>query len=416
MATTAQIKYDHAHPDATMPAGFCKYQKAVQAFYSGKKIQIVVAALIVLNFGVQCVSKQIDPYGDKYETIWHISEDFFNIMFLLELLVNMYGSWMRRFFLSKWNRFDCVVVLIGALDLCRVPLPGPLKLVRMLRAFRVFRLFGKVESIKKILIMIRRAIPGVVSAFILLFIVLCIYSVLSVDFFRNIHSDCHAVEPPAPTAITPRGKCFGEDYFGNFLRALYTFFQVLTGESWSEAAVRPVIQYFENSVAETIGISIFFVSFFLINSIVLLNVVVAVLIEGMSGGVADEVIDSEEEEDDDQLTTPGVDENGEEVKKTAKVKNPKNPCPYEELQEFQDGTQEDVCMVKADVHGMKEQLSTLQEDLREQTAAIAQALRECRPRRLLPKKGGEIASPNHRSTATHLLGQTTSAKPFKLSL
>lgn len=400
--------------DSTVATGFCRYQKAVEAFYSGRHVQIVVAAMIVLNFGVQCVSKQIDPYGDKYDTIWHISEDFFNIVFLFELLVNMYGSWMRRFFSSKWNRFDCVVVLIGALDLCRVPLPGPLKLVRMLRAFRVFRLFGKVESIKKILIMIRRALPGVVSAFILLFIVLCIYSVLSVDFFRDIHSDCHTVEPPAPTAITPRGKCFGRDYYGNFLRALYTHFQVLTGESWSEAAVRPVIQYFEHSVVETIGITIFFVSFFLINAIVLLNVVVAVLIEGMSGGVADEAIDGEEEEDDDKLTSPGVAENGSTV--AAKVKNPKNPCPYEELQEFQDGTQEDVCMVKADVHGMKEQLNTLQEDLREQTAAIAQALRECRPRRLLPNKGVDVASTNHRSEAKHLLGQTSLAKPFKLSL
>merc|ERR1719478_1298683 len=159
----------------------------------------------------------------------------------------MYGSWMRKFFKSAWNCFDLLVVSIDVLDLCRLPLPGPLKLVRMLRAFRVFRLFGRVESLRSILVMIHFAIPGVISAFILNFIVLCIYAVLSVDFFKDIHKDCHEFDPPKELAITPRGLCFGQDYYGSFLRALYTLFQVLTGESWSEAAVRPVLHYFEHS-------------------------------------------------------------------------------------------------------------------------------------------------------------------------
>merc|ERR1719478_610843 len=120
----------------------------------------------------------------------------------------MYGSWMRKFFKSAWNCFDLLVVSIGALDLCRAPLPGPLKLVRMLRAFRVFRLFGRVESLKKIIVMIHRALPGVMSAFVLNFIVLCIYAVLAVDFFKDIHSDCLDHDPPELLAVTPRGLCF----------------------------------------------------------------------------------------------------------------------------------------------------------------------------------------------------------------
>mmetsp|Transcript_96101 Transcript_96101/g.150342 ORF Transcript_96101/g.150342 Transcript_96101/m.150342 type:complete len:357 (+) Transcript_96101:3-1073(+) len=212
-----------------------------------------------------------------------VLEDCFNVLFFLELLVNAYGLWMRPFFQSWWNWFDLLVVSIGVLDSCRVPLPGPMKLIRMLRAFRVFRLFGRIQSLKKILVMIHSAIPGVGAAFMLNTIMLCIYAVLAVDFFKDIHRDCMEPEVPFPGAITTRGKCFGEDYYGTFFRSLYTLFQILTGESWSEAGVRPVLHFYENSWMASGGSAFFFISFILINAVVLLNVVVAVLIEGMNG-------------------------------------------------------------------------------------------------------------------------------------
>merc|ERR1719352_31854 len=38
-------------------------------------------------------------------------------------------------------------------------------------------------------------------------------------------------------SLTARGFYYGQEYYGTFFRALYTLFQVLTGESWSEAVV-----------------------------------------------------------------------------------------------------------------------------------------------------------------------------------
>merc|ERR1719487_1290832 len=97
---------------------------------------------------------------------------------------------MRQFLRSSWNRFDVLVVTIGVLDLIKAPMPGPLRMARMLRAFRVCRLFGRVQSLKTIIVMIHSAVPGVVSAFTLNFIILCIYAVLAVDFFRDIYANC----------------------------------------------------------------------------------------------------------------------------------------------------------------------------------------------------------------------------------
>ena len=82
------------------------------------------------------------------------------------------------------------------------------------------------------------------------------------------------------------GARFGTAYFGNFLKSLYTLFQVLTGDSWSEAIGRPLMAYTPTS-------GIYFVSFILLTPIILINVVVAVLLEKM-------VSEEEEEESDDE--------------------------------------------------------------------------------------------------------------------
>ena len=41
--------------------------------------------------------------------------------------------------------------------------------------------------------------------------------------------------------ITARGIPYGYEYFGSFSKAFYTMWQILTGESWSEAVVRPLM-------------------------------------------------------------------------------------------------------------------------------------------------------------------------------
>merc|ERR1719335_1501543 len=81
----------------------------------------------------------------------------------------------------------------------------------------------------------------------------------------------------------PGYSCWGEEYYGTFFRALYTMFQVLTGESWSEAGARPAIAYYagKDDVLYTMITYFFFYSFILVNQMTLLNVVVAVLMDGM---------------------------------------------------------------------------------------------------------------------------------------
>jgi len=313
--------------DERTATGCWKYQRRVYDFYHGTEIQVFVAILIFVNFSIECLTRQIDPDQNRYKSVWKGFEYIFTIAFLIELIVNLYGSWRKTFLASSWNYFDMFVVAVGILLLVVDDLPGPLNFVKMCRAFRVFRLFGRIPSLKKILVSIEKALPGVVHALVIMLLVVCIYAVIAVDFYSNYYSEVKPNEPDA--AWTGRGERYGDEYYGNFCRALYTLFQILTGESWSEMGVRPVLHN-SPDLQENIIATVFFITFVLINGVILLNVVVAVLLDGMTAA-AEEQKQTQEE-------------NGEENTEKANGDEKEPSLPQELIQ------------VKAQVEDMKRQL------------------------------------------------------------
>ena len=296
------------------------YREVVLRFYQTQTVQFFVAAVILINFFAIVIEKEIDPYESDYQrffSTWQAIDDVCNIIFLVELLVNMYGSWWRPFVSNPWNALDVVVVVVGVLSLARVPL-GPAAKVKILRAFRVLRLFKRVKSLNKILVALLRSIPGVLNAFVVMLIFMCIFAILAVDYFRSFGgdgtyttvqtygaadaqwgqgADMSFDKPPYLTventtvvsAMTMRGFHYGQEYFGTFFRSLYTLFQVLTGESWSEAVVRPLL--FGVDPSNAFGTGFFFTIYILLTQVVLQNVVVAVLLDKFTQS------DDEEEEE-----------------------------------------------------------------------------------------------------------------------
>ena len=76
---------------------------------------------------------------------------------------------------------------------------------------------------------------------------MCIYAILAVEFFGKFGAEkCDGASALADTdcweningmsiqLVTARGFTYGSEYYGTFFRALYTLFQVMTGESWAE--------------------------------------------------------------------------------------------------------------------------------------------------------------------------------------
>jgi len=262
-------------------------QARMQKAYQLPSVQKFIGLLIMGNFITNCVEKQIDPRNEFYPDHWFYIELGWNTIFILELLWNMYGCfyfrrWKGHFFRSGWNIFDFIVVIVSIPSMLGITLPGPMSQLRMLRAFRVFRLFKRIKSLNKIIVSLSRAVPGIINAGLVMFLVMCIYAILAVDLFGDFGADGYYtnIEGRNVTLRTTRGMTFGEEYYGTFCRSLYSLFQVLTGESWSEVVARPLI-FADSGEPGAVASPIFYVTFILVCGIVLINVAVAVLLEKM---------------------------------------------------------------------------------------------------------------------------------------
>jgi hypothetical protein len=90
----------------------------------------------------------------------------FTVLFSIELLLNFLSHQIREFFSNAWSIFDSIVVFMSLVVL------GPLDFpFSILRALRVVRLFGRLESSKKILAALSVSlIPMCNAFFIMLFV------------------------------------------------------------------------------------------------------------------------------------------------------------------------------------------------------------------------------------------------------
>lgn len=247
----------------------CFHQERVRKAYETQFVQISVALLIFFNFCVSALQAQMLPEeGTLEDKVFFVLEYFFNISFAIELVWNLYGSWFLYFWQSGWNWFDFIIVVVSLLSMSFSNLPG-ISVLRLLRAFRVFRLFKRVDSLKKIIEGVFGSLPGVSQAFMVLGILMGIWSVIGVEFFAG----------PEP------------QFFGNFSKAMFTMWQIMTMDSWSSGIARNIIFKHDYPLA-----AIFFISYIFIAGIVMTNVVVAILLDKYL-----EAMDKDKEPQEDEL-------------------------------------------------------------------------------------------------------------------
>eukprot|EP00960_Hanusia_phi_P068461 766852-Hanusia_phi.AAC.3 len=201
----------------------------------------------------------------------------FTILFALELMFNMFArctNGITEFYKDGWNVFDTFVVFVGIFTKAVETIPQ-LKLLRLVRIFRVtvqgmlssltslqvVRLFKRVKSLNRIIKALVSSLLPVGNSFVLLLLVTCIWATLGTHIYHE------------------RSPIF----FGNFLDSVFTMFQVVTGDSWASAVTRTL---FHEDGSVDIGVAIFFVSYVIFAGVVLINIVVAVLLDEFISAVS----------------------------------------------------------------------------------------------------------------------------------
>jgi voltage-gated sodium channel len=230
-------------------------RERLRAFLEQKWVTRLVLAVILANALVLGAETMVT--GAALEILKVIDHTMLGF-FVLELLLRIVAHG-RRFFRDPWNLFDLAVVGVAM-----VPDGGSLSALRALRVLRVLRVITVVPSLRRVVDGLLRAVPGMGAVGALLVLVMYVSAVIATGLFD------HA----AP------------EYFGSLWTSLFTLFQAMTGEAWPEVA-RAVMEVHPWAW-------IFFVVYILVVGFAVLNLFIAVIVNGM------EEISEEERRDDEQ--------------------------------------------------------------------------------------------------------------------
>ena len=207
----------------------------------------------------------------------HYLDHLFIVYFLIEAVLKMRHHGIKGYFVSRWNRFDFLIVLFSLPSLLFMLLPVPdvssilmLRVLRLFRLVRLARFFRFVPNLQQLFLGLVRAFKA--SVFVL--VALVIYNVILSIFTCNLF-----------------GKA-APQFFGDPMTAAYTIFQMFTLEGWNE--IPPVV--INNSPAwQGAWIKVYFVFVVLSGGIFGLSIANAVFVDEMTidnNRVLEEKIDS----------------------------------------------------------------------------------------------------------------------------
>ncbi|MGI9019919.1 MAG: ion transporter [Solirubrobacterales bacterium] len=225
---------------------------ADNARFQGFIMLVIVANATTL--GLATYAGIEDEVGSLLNTL----DDVFIGIFVLELAIRIlaYGSRPQDFFKDGWNVFDFVV--IGAAFA-----PGLREnatLLRLARLLRVLRLVTILPDLRGIVRAMVRSLPPIGSLVVLMLMLMFVYGMVGWILF-------HTEDP---------------EQWANIGQAMLTLFVMLTLENWPN--------YLEAGQAIHPASWIYFVSYILIASFLVINILLAIIINSM-----EEVRENEQE-------------------------------------------------------------------------------------------------------------------------
>ena len=184
-------------------------------------------------------------FSSSFITVLDSLDNVILILFIIELGIKMY-AFGPSFFEDKWDVFDLVIISLSALTVF-----SSFSVLRAFRVFKVLRLLRVFPELKRMIESTSRSLRSIFAITALLSIVVYIFAVMSVMLFGELEGT-------------------GQKYFGDLGKAIFSLFQVMTLDSWSEGMVRQLM------IDEGNWVAIYFGVFILATTFTFLNMFIAV--------------------------------------------------------------------------------------------------------------------------------------------
>ena len=248
-----------------------------QRVVESKYFEPIIITIIVLNsliLGLETSKTLEERFGDQMR----LGNQVALVIFIVEAIFKMVALAPRsyRYFKDGWNVFDFIVI-VAAL----IPATGQLAVIaRLARLLRALRLISAVKELRLIISALVRSIPSVGHVMVLMGIIVYIYAIMGYHFF-------HEHDP---------------DNWGSLGLSLLTLFNIITLEGWIEVMAVAM---------ELNGYAwIYFVSFVVVGTFVVINLLIAIIINNLDEAKLERLRDLEVPVTADELLTGDSDDAG----------------------------------------------------------------------------------------------------------
>jgi voltage-gated sodium channel len=213
---------------------------------------ILLAAVVV---GLETSPQLMAVYGPWLHAIDRVVLAIFAAEVAIKLLARAPRWW--TYFADPWNVFDFIIVAVCFLPAAHAPFAAVLRLARIVRVLRLVTALPKLQILVGALL---KSLPSMGYVGLLLGLLFYIYGVLGVNLFGA-----------ADTV-----------HFGTLGRTLLTLFQIVTLEGWADL-MRPLAEGGHAWSAPA-----YFVSFILLGTMIMLNLFIGVIMNGMTEAHAEQ--------------------------------------------------------------------------------------------------------------------------------
>ena len=218
----------------------------IKTFIESNLFTKSIIYLIILN-GITMGFETSKTFMLNFESYTSLFNQIIITIFTIEISLRIYVHRLS-FFKDPWSLFDFFVVAISL-----VPASSGFEILRVLRVLRLFRIVTAVPQMKKIVSALVSVIPGMLSVIALMTLFFYISAIMATQLFSEKFPE----------------------WFGTLGESFYTLFQIMTLESWSMGIVRPVMEIYPYAW-------VFFVPFIFVVTFVMINLVVAIIVDAMA--------------------------------------------------------------------------------------------------------------------------------------
>lgn len=241
----------------------------------GRFFNVFMSSVIAVHAVYLGVETDFADQG-KSEGAWFYIELGFTLIYCVELLLKLCAESVR-FFYDRWNVFDCFLVMMSCLDTFllehitqddghtrHVDVMSVLRILRLLRITRIIRLLRFFKTLWLLITGVLDAMGTLVWAWVLITIIIFVFAV----FMTRVLGIPHASSNQEV-----------REQFGRVENSMFTFFQVMTLEGWPSIA--------RSAMKFEPWIWVVFIVFLLTTTFSIMNVIVAVIVEGTLSSAQD---------------------------------------------------------------------------------------------------------------------------------